>query len=214
MLKIEALEDLVTELARLPGIGPKSAERLAYHILRSPESRAEALASALIRVKSVVKECSQCFNYTESDLCYYCQAPERSPHLICVVEEPSAIERVEKSGAFKGRYHVLHGAIAPLLGVTPQKLKIQPLIERVKAGLTDPSYPKIEEIIFALDADLEGDTTILYIAQQLKSLPVKLSRLAQGMPVGSGMTYLDERTLGSALQNRVEIEPYSSFDKV
>jgi len=213
MLKIEALDDLVTELARLPGIGPKSAERLAYHIIRSSGSRAETLASALMRVKSIVKECPQCFNYTDSDECYYCQAPERVSHIICVVEEPSAIERVERSGAFKGRYHVLHGAIAPLLGVTPQKLKIQPLIDRVKASLTESSPPKIEEIIFALDADLEGDTTILYLSQQLSPFPIKLSRLAQGVPIGSGMTYLDERTLGSALQNRVEIEPYSSFDK-
>jgi recombination protein RecR len=214
MLKIQALEDLVTELSRLPGVGPKSAERLAYHILRSSDLRAEALASAILRVKSEVKECRKCFNYTTHDECYYCQAPERTAHIICVVEEPSAIERIEQSGVFKGRYHVLHGAIAPLLGITPQKLKIQPLIDRVKAGFEmDRTSPQIDEIIFALDADLEGDTTILYISQQLKSFPVKLSRLAQGVPIGSGMTYLDERTLGSALQNRVEIEAYSSFDR-
>jgi len=214
MLKIQALEDLVTELARLPGVGPKSAERLAYHILRSSDTKAEALASAIMRVKSEVKECRKCFNYTVHDECYYCQASERTDHIICVVEEPSAIERIEQSRVFKGRYHVLHGAIAPLLGVTPQKLKIQPLVNRVKAGFEEGSKsPKIDEIIFALDADLEGDTTILYISEQLNSFPIKMSRLAQGIPIGSGMTYLDERTLGSALQNRVEIGSYSSFDR-
>lgn len=212
MLKIEALEELVTEFSRLPGIGPKSAERLAYHILRNSESRVEALASALMRVKSIIKECSVCYNYTESDECYYCSSFERASNVICVVEEPSAIQRVEQSGVFKGRYHVLHGAIAPLMGVSPQKLRIIPLIERVARGL-EGSSPKIDEIIFALDADLEGDTTILYLTQQLSSYPVKLSRLAQGIPIGSGMNYLDERTLGQALQNRVEIASDSSFDK-
>lgn len=185
---------------------------MAYHILRAPAERAEALANALTRVKSEVHACTQCFNYTEKDLCYYCESGDRQENILCVVEEPSAIERIEQAGVFKGRYHVLHGAIAPLMGVTPQKLKITELIERIDQGLRG-ERPPIHELIFALDADLEGDTTILYLSQQLSNKPLKLSRLAQGVPIGSGMDYLDERTLGRALQNRVEIGTHSSFDK-
>jgi recombination protein RecR len=212
MLKIEALENLVAEFSKLPGVGPRSAERLAYHILRSPKLRAESLASALIEAKNSVKECSQCFNYTDSTLCYYCQTPRRDDHTLCVVQDPSTIEKMEGSGVFHGRYHVLHGTIAPLMGVTPDKLRIHPLVERVHRSLSQQG-PPLHEIIFALDSDLEGDTTLLYISDCLKNLPLKLSRLAQGVPVGGGMTYLDERTLGSALQNRVEIHPNSGFDR-
>lgn len=212
MLKIQSLQILIEALSKLPSIGPKSAERLAYHILKMEPHKVEQLAHSLMRVKSEVHLCSRCFNYTESEFCYFCEAPERHSKTLCVVKEPSAIQRIEQAGVFKGRYHVLHGAIAPLMGVTPDKLKIKELILRVNQSQLAGNDP-IEEIIFALDADLEGDTTILYLTQQLQDYSLKLSRLAQGVPIGSGMDYLDERTLGRALQNRVEIDAHSRFDR-
>lgn len=212
MLKIQSLQILIDALSKLPSIGPKSAERLAYHILKTDAQKVEHLAQSLLRVKSEIHLCTRCFNYTESELCYFCEAPERQSKTLCVVKEPSAIERIEQAGVFKGRYHVLHGAIAPLMGVTPEKLKIKELLQRVSESKHNTHDP-IEEIIFALDADLEGDTTILYLTQQLESYSLKLSRLAQGVPIGSGMDYLDERTLGRALQNRVEIDAHSRFDR-
>lgn len=212
MLKVPALQLLVHELSKLPGIGQKSAERIAYNLLRSPTEKSKTLAEALFAIKEKVHTCPQCYTFTEEDLCYYCSHPERLDSIICVVEEPSAIERIEQSRTFKGRYHVLHGAIAPLMGISPEKLKIQELVLRIEKGLQQEGAA-VSELILALDADLEGDTTILYLTQVLSSYPIKLTRLAQGVPIGSGMDYLDERTLGRALQNRVEIETYSGFDR-
>ncbi len=222
MLKIKSVEFLIGELSKWPGVGPKTAQRYAYSILKNalqnstaagggvPQAsvqNVDALIQALENIKTGVRLCPSCFNFTEEvDRCYFCSSPERSKHTICVVEEPSDIERIESSGAFKGCYHVLHGVIAPLMGVTPDKIKIQELVQKV-------SENSVEEIIFALDLDLEGETTILYLTQALSGLPVKLSRLAQGVPMGSDMDYLDERTLGRALQNRVEIIDQPSFDK-
>lgn len=212
MLKIQSLQTLIEALSKLPSIGPKSAERLAYYILKADAQKVEHLAQSLIRVKAEVHLCERCFNYTESQLCYFCESSDRQNKTLCVVKEPSAIERIEQAGVFKGRYHVLHGAIAPLMGITPDKLKIKELIQRINQSQQNPEEA-IEEIIFALDADLEGDTTILYLTQQLEGYSLKLSRLAQGVPIGSGMDYLDERTLGRALQNRVEIDAHSRFDR-
>lgn len=204
MLHIGALEKLVHELSRLPGIGPKTAQRLAYFILRSDAAYSERLSEALMRVQAEVHECPRCFNYTDADLCKYCADPHRSDDSICVIEEPSDIMRIESSGAFRGRYHVLHGAISPLEGVGPQDLKIRELLERVEEGLNDQG-PKIKEIILALDADLEGDTTVLYLAKQLQGKNLKLSRIAHGVPIGSDIDFIDDRTMGRALENRVEL---------
>ena len=204
MLHISALEKLVHELSRLPGIGPKSAQRLAYFILRSPADFSVRLSEALMRVQAEVHTCPRCFNYTDQDLCRYCADGHRLDHILCVVEEPSDILRIESSGAFRGRYHVLHGAISPLEGITPQDLKIGELMARTQAGI-EGHGPKIEEIIMALDADLEGDTTVLYISKQLAGKGVKLSRIAQGVPIGSDIDYIDDRTMGRALENRTEL---------
>lgn len=211
MLHISALEKLVHELGRLPGIGPKSAQRLAYYILRSPADYSARLSEALLRVQAEVHTCPQCFNYTDQNLCRYCADSHRLDHVICVVEEPSDILRIESSGAFRGRYHVLHGSISPLEGIGPSDLKISELLARIQAGLEGQvdqlgkPIPKIEEIIMALDADLEGDTTVLYISKQLAGKGIKLSRIAQGIPIGSDIDYIDDRTMGRALENRTEL---------
>jgi recombination protein RecR len=202
MLQIPALEKLVHELSRLPGIGPKTAQRLAYYILRSPEEYTHRLAETLMRVQSEVHTCPECFNYTDLDLCKYCADPHRSNESICVVEEPSDIVRIESSGAFRGRYHVLHGVISPLEGISPQNLKIQELLNKINNGI-EGNGSHIKEVILALDADLEGDTTVLYLARQLANKDVKLSRIAHGVPIGSDIDYIDDRTMGRALENRV-----------
>ncbi|PWU16401.1 MAG: recombination protein RecR [Bdellovibrio sp.] len=198
MLHIQALERLVQELARLPGIGPKSAQRLAYFIVKSPRDYSVHLAEALARVREEVHDCPQCFNLTDADLCRFCADPGRSDDLLCVVEEPSDILRIEGSGAFRGRYHVLRGVISPLDGVGPEDLKINELVGRINQGL-------VREVIMALDADLEGDTTVLYLSKILCEKGIRLSRIAHGVPIGSDIEYIDDRTMGRALENRVEI---------
>lgn len=204
MLKIGSLEKLIHELNRLPGIGPKTAQRLAYFILRHPDFSAQ-LQAALHQVIESVHLCPQCFSYTDAeDLCRYCTDTGRRDDLLCLVEEPSDIARVESSGAFRGRYHVLHGAISPLDNIAPQDLKIRELMERIDAGLAG-TKPKINEVILALDPDLEGDTTVLYLAKALAPKDLKVTRIASGVPIGSDIDYVDDRTLGRALENRVEL---------
>ncbi len=227
MFKIGSLEKLIHELNRLPGVGPKTAQRLAYHILRTPDL-SEKLQEALKLVQENVHQCAQCFSYTdEAALCRFCRDSQRRQDLICVVEEPSDIARVESSGVFRGIYHVLHGSISPLDNVGPQNLRIRELLERVDAGLeqTPVPYlaslqesgsasgeaaasalaPQITEVILALDPDLEGDTTVLYLAKALQEKQLKISRIASGVPLGSDIDYVDDRTLGRALENRVEL---------
>lgn len=204
MLNIPALEKLVHELSRLPGIGPKTAQRLAYHILKSKDDYTDRLSEALRQVRAEVHTCVKCFNYTDQDECKYCRDVHRSDESICVVEEPVDIMKIESSGAFRGRYHVLHGVISPLEGVMALDLKIRELVARVDAGLNGAG-PKIKEIIMALDADLEGDTTILYLTKLLQGKGVRLSRLAHGVPIGSDIDFIDDRTMGQALENRVEL---------
>jgi recombination protein RecR len=204
MLKIGSLEKLIHELNRLPGIGPKTAQRLAYYILRRPEF-SEQLQAALHQVVTSVHPCTKCFSYTDDgDLCRFCTDTHRKDDVICVVEEPSDIARVESSGVFRGRYHVLHGAISPLDNIAPQDLKIAELIARIEAGLEERS-PKINEVILALDPDLEGDTTVLYLAKILADKDVVVTRIASGVPIGSDIDYVDDRTLGRALENRTTL---------
>lgn len=204
MLEIAALEKLVHELSRLPGVGPKTAQRLAYYILRSPHEYTDRLTEALMQVRAEVHLCPSCFNYTDYDLCRYCTDVHRQDDSICIVEEPSDIMRIESSGAFRGRYHVLHGAISPLDGVEPRDLKIQELIDKVDDGING-KRPVIRELILALDADLEGDTTILYLTKLLRDKNLRLTRIAHGVPIGGDMDYIDDRTIGRALDNRVEL---------
>ncbi len=202
MLRISSLEKLVHQLNRLPGIGPKTAQRLAYQILREPEL-STGLQEALVAVRDTVHLCETCFSYTdEPSVCRYCADTARREDLLCVVEEPSDIVRVESSGAFRGRYHVLHGAISPLDGIGPDDLKIRELLKRIdEAKMTAP----MTEVILALDPDLEGDTTVLYLAKILSERGLKVTRIASGVPLGSDIDYVDDRTLGRALENRVEL---------
>lgn len=206
MLNIPILEKLVHELGHLPGVGAKSAERMAYHILRSPKERAQKLAEALMQTHAQVTECPSCFNYTDEAECRYCKDPHRQNDIVCVIEEPSDIIRIEASGAFKGRYHVLHGTIAPLEGVGPEDIKAQELLRKVSPQLSDTqSENPIREIILALDADLEGDTTTLYLAKLLEPTQIKITRIAHGVPIGGNIDFIDNRTMSKALENRVEV---------
>ncbi len=202
--KIPSLTQLVHELSRLPGIGPKTAQRLAYYILRSPNDYVQGLRDALKAVKERIHDCPLCFSFTEDDgLCHFCSDLMRANDVLCVVEDPGDIERVESSGVFRGRYHVLHGAISPLDGINPQDLKIQALLDRLEPD-TSGERP-IKEVILALDADLEGDTTVLYLAKILKDMNIKTSRIAHGVPIGGDIDYIDYRTLGRAIENRVQV---------
>ena len=204
MLHIASLEKLVHELSRLPGVGPKTAQRLAFYILKSKDSYPEKLSESLLRVQTEVHLCPDCFNYTDRELCKFCEDPHRGNDSICLVEEPSDIFRIESSGAFRGRYHVLHGVISPLEGITAKDLKIHELMAKIQKGL-DGEGPVIKEVILAFDSDLEGDTTALYLAKTMQGKGVKLSRIAQGIPIGSDIDFIDDRTMGRALENRTEL---------
>jgi recombination protein RecR len=194
-LTAEPVTRLIDELGRLPGIGPKSASRLAYHLLRASREQALGLAEAILEVKERITLCSRCFNITESDPCELCQDPARDRSLICVVEEPLDALALERTGEFKGLYHVLHGAISPVDGIGPDKLRIRELLERVERE-------RPGEIILATNPNIEGDATAMYIARQLAPLGVSISRPASGLPVGGDLEYADELTLGRALVGR------------
>ncbi len=203
MFKIGSLKKLIHELNRLPGIGPKTAQRLAYHILRTQDLSVK-LRESLKQVEECVHLCVRCFSYTdEVELCRYCADHQRRDDILCIVEEPSDILRVESSGVFRGRYHVLHGAISPLDNISARDLKIRELLERVE--LASASETPIREIILALDPDLEGDTTVLYLVKALADKGLKITRIASGVPIGSDIDYVDDRTLGRALENRTEL---------
>ena len=190
---------LIEGFHRLPGIGPKSAQRLAYHILRAPREEAEALAAALIDVKDRVRLCTRCQNVTEQDPCQLCSDSVRDQAIICVVEEPLDTLAVERVGAYAGLYHVLHGALSPMDGVGPDDIKIRELIDRVRAG-------GVREVIMATNATMEGDATASYLVRLLQPLGVSITRIARGLPVGADVEYTDEVTLGRALQQRVPVE--------
>jgi recombination protein RecR len=201
VLHTPSLDRLVNELSKLPGIGPKTAQRLAYHILKSPTSFNESLRYSLEQVQNKIHECTRCFSFTENDgLCAICNDPNRLKTTICIVEDPADVARIEASGSFRGQYHILHGAISPLEGIGPKEIRLYELFDRVPTE-------NIDELIVALDADLEGDTTALYIGQQVseKGLKAKVCRLALGIPIGGDIDYIDHRTLGRAIENRVEI---------
>jgi recombination protein RecR len=193
---------LIEELAKLPGIGPKTAQRLTFFILRSPADQARRLAEAIVRVKESIIQCSVCFNMTEADPCPICSNPERDRGVICVVEEPLDVLAIEKTGAFRGVYHVLHGALSPIEGISARDLRIDELVSRVRgAGVESP----VREVILATNPNYEGDYTVAYIAPLLDRPGVKVTRLARGLPIGGDLEYADEGTLGRALEGRREV---------
>ncbi|MGH2536880.1 MAG: recombination mediator RecR [Candidatus Promineifilaceae bacterium] len=189
---------LINEFARLPGIGPKTASRLTFYLLRAGDEQALELAGALQELKASTQLCSLCFNITENDPCLICADDSRQAGLLCVVEEPLDVLAIERSRAYQGRYHVLHGAISPVEGIGPEELRIAELVERMERDGFD-------EIIVATNATLEGDATALYLQRRLAAFPARLTRLARGLPVGGDLEYADEITLGRAVEGRQEL---------
>jgi len=194
---------LIEEFAKLPGIGPKTAQRLTFFILRSPADQARRLAEAIVRVKESTIQCSTCFNFTETDPCPICANPERDSSLVCVVAQPLDVLALEKTSAFKGLYHVLHGVLSPMEGVGPRDLRIDELVARVKSASETES--PVREVILATNPNYEGDYTVAYIAPLLADSKTKVTRLARGLPTGGDLEYADEGTLGRALEGRREV---------
>jgi recombination protein RecR len=190
-----AVQELIDELGRLPGVGPKSAQRLAFHILEADPQDMKRLVDAITTVKERVKFCTVCGNVTEQELCNICRDPRRDPSVICVVEESKDVLAVERTRSFRGRYHVLGGAINPIAGIGPEQLRIRELLTRLNDGA-------IQEIIIATDPNLEGEATATYLARMLKSIGIAVTRLASGLPVGGDLEYADEVTLGRAFEGR------------
>ena len=192
------IQDLIDELARLPGIGPKSAQRLAFYLVKAPPDEAKRLAEAVVTAKEKISFCRECGNVAEGDLCRVCRDPSRDVTLVCVVEEPKDVSTIERAAIVKGRYHVLGGAISPLDGIGPEDLRVQELLERVERD-------KVTEVVLATNPNLEGNATAMYVAGLLKPLGVKVTRLASGLPVGGDLEYADEVTLSQALEGRREM---------
>jgi recombination protein RecR len=193
----KSVSRLIEQFQRLPGIGPKTASRLAYHLLRVPEEQARSLGEALLELRAQTRFCSTCFNITDAavDPCDICRDEKRDGSILCVVEAPLDVQALERAQGFHGRYHVLHGAISPVEGVGPEDLKIAELVERVKRG-------GVREVILATNPSMEGEATAMYIHRALQELPVRVTRLARGLPVGGDLEYADETTLAKALEGR------------
>jgi recombination protein RecR len=189
------VQDLIDELGRLPGVGPKSAQRIAFHLLQADEPDVRRLAEVLIEVKARVKFCSICFNVSEEDQCRICRDPRRDQTILCVVEEYKDVVAIERTREFKGRYHVLGGAISPIDGIGPEQLRVRELMMRLSDGT-------VTELILATDPNLEGEATATYLTRMLKDLDLSVTRLASGLPVGGDLEYADEVTLGRALAGR------------
>ncbi|GGM15772.1 recombination mediator RecR [Dactylosporangium sucinum] len=190
-----AIQDLIDELGRLPGVGPKSAQRIAFHVLSADPADVKRLAQALQRVKELVRFCTRCYNVAEAELCRICRDPRRSDEVFCVVEEPKDVVAIERTGEFRGRYHVLGGAINPLEGVGPDNLRIRELMTRLADGAC-------KELILATDPNTEGEATATYLALLVKPMGLNVTRLASGLPVGGDLEYADEITLGRAFEGR------------
>jgi recombination protein RecR len=193
-----AVARLIEALERLPGIGPKTAQRLAFHLLKQPVSSVRDLADALVEVKTRVAHCSTCFNVTDEDPCRLCGDPGRDAGLLCVVEEPNDLMAMERTGEYRGRYHVLLGALSPLDGIGPDEIKVRELLARVEAD-------HVREVILATNPNVEGDATALYLSKLLRPLGLRVTRIARGLPVGGDLEYADEVTLSRALEGRREM---------
>lgn len=189
---------LIEELKRLPGIGEKNAQRLAFHLLGVSNERAQALASALVKMKETIRHCDRCFNLTEDEVCDVCMDPSRSGGLLCVVQSPRDLLAIEGTGQFKGRYHVLMGVLSPMRGVGPADLKVDQLLERVREE-------KVTEVIVATNLDVEGEATASYLVTALNSMDIKVSRIARGIPIGGSLEQADSITLGLAIDGRLEL---------
>jgi len=193
------VQDLIDELGRLPGIGPKSAQRIAFYLLKIPKDDALRLARAVTRVKETISFCRRCYNVSETELCEYCSDDRRDASVLCVVEEPRDIVAVEKTGEYRGRYHVLQGAISPIEGIGPEQLRVKELLGRLEAE-------EVKEIILCTNPNLEGEATAMYLARLLRPLGVRVTRIASGLPVGGDLEYADELTLGRAIEGRRDVE--------
>ena len=194
----EPIEKLIDEFRRLPGIGAKSAQRLAYSIMRRPKEDAERLSKAILEVKDRIRYCSRCNNFSDRDPCHYCTARNRTGDTICVVEEPHDILAIEKTREYHGQYHVLHGVLSPINGVGPEDLMLSNLLDRLREE-------DVREIIIATNPDVEGEATAIYLAKLLKPIGIKVSRIALGLPVGSDLEFADEVTMSKALEHRHEL---------
>jgi recombination protein RecR len=201
---IEPVARLIEALARLPGVGPKTAQRLTYHLLRAPEAEARMLAAALIAVREEVMYCDSCFNISTGPLCPICADPSRDETRVCVVEEPLDVLAIERTSAFKGRYHVLHGAISPMDGIGPDRLRVRELLER--ASDRSQRGEPYEEVVLATNPTLEGEATAMYLAERLAGDVASITRIARGIPVGGDLEYADEVTLVRAMQGRRAFE--------
>lgn len=197
---MKSLDRLIRALRRLPGVGPRQAERFAAYFLRASQGETEEFVQALLSVKQDVKLCPVCFSYCEDGLCEICRDPDRDQGLICVVEDPQDIESIEKTGAYKGLYHVLHGAISPMEGRGAEQVKVRELLERVQRAKTP-----VREVIIATDPDSEGETTALYLADLLRGLVGQVTRIGYGVPLGGDIDYIDEMTLGYSLKGRTKL---------
>lgn len=197
---MKSLDRLVRAFRRLPGVGPRQAERFSAYFLRASQGETEEFVNALLSMKQDVKLCPVCFSYSENDLCDICRDPDRDQGLICVVEDPQDIESIEKTGAYKGLYHVLHGAISPMEGRGAEQVKARELLERIQHSATP-----IREVIIATDPDSEGETTALYLADLLRGLVGQITRIGYGMPLGGDIDYIDEMTLGYSLKGRTKL---------
>ncbi|MGI5824732.1 MAG: recombination mediator RecR [Bacillota bacterium] len=193
-----SIQRLIDTLSRLPGVGPKTAQRLAFHLLNAREADAVGLSKAIVDAREKVKHCKICGNLTDDEICSVCKDPNRVQTTICVVEQPGDSIVMEKTGEYRGLYHVLHGALSPMEGIGPKELNIQPLLERLKNG-------GIQEVVMATNTSVEGEATALYLARLIKPLGIRVSRLAHGMPVGNDLEYTDEATLARALIGRKEL---------
>ena len=191
----QPISRLIQELAKLPGIGEKTASRLALHILRSSRETADALARAILEVKEKIRLCTLCFNLTDQDLCRICQDARRSQEVVCVVSGPEDLMALERSGSYQGLYHVLHGVLSPLEGIGPQDLRLEELLSRLREG-------KIREVILATNPSVEGEATAQYLSQVIKPLGVRVTRIARGVPMGGDLQYIDQVTLSKSLENR------------
>jgi recombination protein RecR len=194
-----AVQDLIDELGRLPGIGPKSAQRIAFHLLKLSKEDATRLATAITEAKARVSFCRRCYNVSEGEECDLCAAADREPHVLCVVEEPRDVVAIEKTHEFKGRYHVLQGAISPIEGIGPEQLRVKELMARL-------TPEDITEVILCTNPNIEGEATAMYLARLLKPLGIRVTRIASGLPVGGDLEYADELTLGRALEGRRDVD--------
>ncbi|OFZ18794.1 MAG: recombination protein RecR [Bdellovibrionales bacterium GWB1_55_8] len=203
----DAVSKLVFELSKLPGIGEKTATRLAYYILKQDRSYSEALSEAILKAKLTIGLCSRCFTFTELSVCRICSDESRTRHTICVVERPSDVFSIEQSGAFKGIYHVLHGVLSPLDGIGPEELKIRELLARLRESDSGTeTHDPIQEIILGTNPSVEGEATALYLTRLIKPRGIRVTQLAYGIPVGGMLEYSDRQTIGKALENRMELK--------